>query len=294
MHRILYRGRNLVLPLALFTVFALGAACSAAAPVTSTLASNDGVIVPPQTNNSSVVAEPLTNQARASDLSLQAATGAGSDGAEQIAVSGRASKFVPPNIATINGIIEVRASSVASAVSQLNTRVNSVINALKASGLTEDDIRSPGFSIREDASYDYQTGERTRNGFIVSQSVIATVRDIDNTSSILDELVRVGDDLLRLNDVRFSVENVADIEDELRTEAIRDAKRKAEVYATALGITVGRPLLIYEGGQVYINNNVTVRALSEDFANASASAPSIIVSGDIQLNISVGVSFAIE
>ena len=48
--------------------------------------------------------------------------------------------------------------------------------------------------------------------------------------------------------INFSVSQASKLLDEAREQAIADARRKAEIYARAAGVTLGAPLSISEGG----------------------------------------------
>jgi uncharacterized protein YggE len=50
--------------------------------------------------------------------------------------------------------------------------------------------------------------------------------------------------------IRFGVQEPTQLLDEARTKAMIDARRKAEIYANAAGVKLGRPLSVQEVGAV--------------------------------------------
>jgi uncharacterized protein YggE len=76
--------------------------------------------------------------------------------------------------------------------------------------------------------------------------------------------------------------------DDARTNAIADARRKAEIYAKAAGVTLGEPLSISEEGAAA----PVFRAGKMAVGGMAAAAP--VAQGEETLSISVGVSWAIK
>ncbi len=63
---------------------------------------------------------------------------------------------------------------------------------------------------------------------------------------MIDTLVGAGAN--DIGGINFSVSNASKLLDEAREQAIADARRKAEIYAKAAGVTLGAPLSISEEG----------------------------------------------
>jgi uncharacterized protein len=75
--------------------------------------------------------------------------------------------------------------------------------------------------------------------------------------------------------------------DEAREKAVADARRKAEIYAKAAGVTLGTPLSISEGGAPVIP---MFRAKMAPMA--AAATP--IAQGEETLSVSLNVTWAIR
>jgi uncharacterized protein YggE len=74
--------------------------------------------------------------------------------------------------------------------------------------------------------------------------------------------------------------------DEAREQAISDARRKAQIYAKAAGVTLGEPIAISEEGAP------TAIFRSKVAGGMATSAP--VAQGEETLSVSVSVSWAIK
>jgi uncharacterized protein len=76
------------------------------------------------------------------------------------------------------------------------------------------------------------------SGYSVSNQVIVTIREIDKVGDVLDRVVAAG--ATDAGNVSFLVSDASKALDQARGAAIADARRKAEVYAKASGVRLGR------------------------------------------------------
>ena len=72
------------------------------------------------------------------------------------------------------------------------------------------------------------------------------LRDVAKLANVIDTLVGAGAN--DIGGIDFSVSNASKLLDEAREQAVADARRKAEIYAKAAGVTLGAPLGISEEG----------------------------------------------
>ena len=72
------------------------------------------------------------------------------------------------------------------------------------------------------------------------------LRDVTKVASVIDTLVGAGAN--DIGGINFTVSQASKLLDDAREQAIADARRKAEIYAKAAGVTLGAPLSISEGG----------------------------------------------
>ena len=87
-------------------------------------------------------------------------------------------------------------------------------------------------------------GEAKLSGYNVSNQVNVTIRDIAKVGDVLDRLVAAG--VTNVGNIEFLHANPSKILDQAREAAVVDAKRKAEIYAKASDVTLGRVVWITE------------------------------------------------
>jgi uncharacterized protein YggE len=123
------------------------------------------------------------------------------------------------------------------------------------------------------------------SGYSVSNQVNVTIREIGKVGDVLDRVVAAG--ATDAGNVSFLVSDASKALDQAREAAIADARRKAEVYARAAGVTLGRVVSIEE--ESGSSSPVPMRALA-------LPAPSMqmpIAPGENTLRARVTVGFEI-
>ncbi len=164
-----------------------------------------------------------------------------------ISVSGAGEILAEPDIATVNTGVEVQATTVAEARAGAAETAAAVIAALRAGGVEERDIRTTHFSIR--AAYDYR-GETTRLvGYVVSNTVEVTVRNLAGIGELIDAVAAAGGDAVRFDGISFAHETAAALIQQARKLAVEDARAKAGEIADLTGVTLGSVLTVHETGR---------------------------------------------
>jgi uncharacterized protein YggE len=110
------------------------------------------------------------------------------------------------------------------------------------------------------------------------------VRDVTKVANVIDTLVGAGAN--EIGGINFMVSQASKLLDEAREQAVADARRKAEIYAKAAGVTLGAPLGISEEGSP---GPVPFRKMA---AGMAVSAP--VAQGEETLQVTVSVSWAIK
>ena len=215
-----------------------------------------------------------------------------------IAVSGRGTVAVDPDIAILSLRVEARETTVSEARQVAATAMESARAALTGAGVAEDDIVTWNFSIqpqftfveRDSALGKY--GESVIIGYIVSNSVEVTIRDLDNVGTVIDEVSEAAGDEVRINGISFGLDDPALYGDTARDLAARDAHGKAELYARILGVELGPVVFLQEtGGTSPVAVPAPMMAFTEH--SVRSFAPTQISSGDVDVTASVSAVFAI-
>ena len=113
------------------------------------------------------------------------------------------------------------------------------------------------------------------------------IRDVGKVAGVIDTLVGAGAN--DIGNVFFEVSQASKLLDEAREKAVADARRKAEIYAKAAGVTLGVPLSISEEGAP----QPVYRAKMMQGAPMAA-APTPIAQGEETLSVSVSVTWGIK
>jgi uncharacterized protein len=200
-----------------------------------------------------------------------------------ISVTGEATVSVPPDLAEIDGGVTSEAKTAREASEANNAAMGKVLQALKGAGIEEKDIRTSRLSLQPQSAPN-RSGPSAIAGYRASNRVTVRVRDVTKVASVIDTLVGAGAN--EIGGINFVVSQASKLLDEARERAVADARRKAEIYARAAGVTLGAPLSISEEGN---SAPVPYRRMA---AGMAASAP--VAQGEETLQVTVSVSWAIK
>ena len=202
-----------------------------------------------------------------------------------ISVTGEASVSVPPDQAQIDAGVSSDAKTAREASDANNAATGKVLLALKGAGIDEKDYQTSRLSLQPQYATSSKTAERPAVvSFRASNRVTIKIRDVTKVASVIDVLVGAGAN--EIGGINFSVTQASKVLDEAREQAIADARRKAQIYAKAAGVTLGEPIAIAEEG------GFTPVFRSKVAGGMAASAP--VAQGEETLSVSVHVSWAIK
>ena len=210
--------------------------------------------------------------------------------------SGTGEVTVSPDVATLRLGVEAQETTVAEAQTQASEAMARIKAALADSGVAENDIQTEYFNIRQRTRWDEPTGEEIVTGYRVTNTITAKVRDIDEVGAIIDSVVVAGGDLIRVDDISFSVDDPSVYYGEAREKAMDDARTKAEQLAELAGVSLGQPTYISEGAVSPIYQSVYYEyAAGMSSAPMPAPAPvePSISPGELKISLSVQVAYGI-
>jgi uncharacterized protein YggE len=199
-----------------------------------------------------------------------------------ISVTGEATISVPPDQAQVEAGVTSDGKTAREASEANNVTMGKVLLALKTAGIDGTDIQTSRLSLQPQSA-----PNRSANavaGYRASNQVTVRVRDITKVASTIDLLVGAGAN--DIGGINFVVSQTSKLLDDAREQAVADARRKAEIYAKAAGVTLGPPLSIAEEG-----------APAPVFRGKMALAPMAatpVAQGEQTLSVNVSVSWAIK
>jgi uncharacterized protein YggE len=201
-----------------------------------------------------------------------------------ISVTGEARISVAPDMARIDAGVISEARTAREASDANNAAMGKVLLALKGAGIDEKDYQTSRLSLQPQNSPSRPGVPPTIVGYRASNRVTINLHEVGKLANVIDTLVGAGaNDIAGIN---FVVSQTSKLLDEAREQAIVDARRKAEIYARAAGVTLGAPLSIVEAG---MPAPITFRRMA---AGAAEATP--IALGEEMLQVTVSVSWAIK
>lgn len=202
-----------------------------------------------------------------------------------IRVTGIGQAVAAPDTAELSAGVTSEAATAAEAVRANGAAMATVLAALEAAGIPKQQVQTSGFSVFPTFADLAEPAARPRIvGYRVSNQVSVRVVGVEKVGGVLDQLVAAGAN--EVSGVSFSIGEPTPLLDEARRRALADARRKAEVYAAASGVRLGRLLAIEEVGSG--GPAPMPRARME----AAAAVP--IAPGQVELGVSVIATYAIE
>ncbi|UPK04322.1 SIMPL domain-containing protein [Bradyrhizobium sp. 170] len=203
-----------------------------------------------------------------------------------ISVTGEANVSVAPDQAQIDGGVTSDAKTAREASDANNAAMGKVLLALKGAGIEEKDYQTSRLSLQPQFATPSKAAERATGivSFRASNRVTVRIRDVTKVANVIDVLVGAGAN--EIGGINFTVTQASKFLDEAREKAIADARRKAEIYAKAAGVTLGEPISISEEGAPVPLYRGKVAA------PMAAGAP--VAQGEETLSVTVSVSWAIK
>jgi len=201
-----------------------------------------------------------------------------------VSVTGEATVSVPPDLAQVDGGVSSDAKTAREAFEANNAAMGKVLLVLKGAGFEEKDIQTSRLSLQPQSAPSRSGGPSTIVGYRASNRVTVRVRDLAKLASVIDMLVGAGAN--DIGGIGFSVSNASKLLDEARERAVADARRKAEIYAKATGVTLGAPVSISEESSP---GPMPYRRMA---AGMPVSAP--VAQGEETLQVTVSVSWGIK
>lgn len=180
------------------------------------------------------------------------------------------------------GVSSIGATSEA-ATEANNQKINAVVTALKALGVSEADMQTRQMSV---GRIGYGPN---RNRFEASNTITVRVRDVSKAGAAIQAATRAGANVLSGPDLRVSDPETAN--KGAYAAAYKAARGRADAYAEAAGLKVVRVLVIRDGGGVP-QPPMPMAYESADMV-AQRAAPPPVFAGSDRSQVSVSVDFAL-
>jgi uncharacterized protein len=159
---------------------------------------------------------------------------------DHVSVLGVGEVEATPDIVTVGFGVRVTRTSVGEALDDRARAATRLIDSLKAHGVEAKDLQTTDVSLyRRHKRHDPTTY------YVASESVQATIRDLDSAGSVIDAAA-TSSSHVEVGGMQFDIDDDAALITEARDNAYGDAKQKAQQYADLTGRTLGRVEVVSE------------------------------------------------
>lgn len=164
----------------------------------------------------------------------------------EIVVHGQGSVEQAPDMATITLGSQFAAKQADDALDQVSEATAEVLATLAELGVEAKDVQTSGLYLNPvwDDSYNRHGGRNIR-GYSAGNTVHIRVRDLEKLGELLDQVVEDGANTF--NGLSFGLQDATDAKNEARRRAVVDARAKAELYAEATGVALGKIVELTDG-----------------------------------------------
>ena len=217
-------------------------------------------------------------------------------------VTGTGEVTVTPDIAILQVGVEAQETTVAGAMARASEAMGKVGISLTSSNIESKDIQTQYFTIRQRTRWDDLTDEEVVTGYIVTNKMTVKIRVLPvesytldyKASTIIDAVVKAGGDLIRIDDLSFSVEDPSVHYDEAREKATADAKAKAGKLARQMGVSLSEPTFVSESSYMPSNYGVVTYGMEGIPVQVPAPAPPPTSTGEMKITLTVQVAYSID
>lgn len=204
-----------------------------------------------------------------------------------ITTQGSSRVTAAPTIAYVSIGVTTFNKNATAAQSENAVKMDRVYKALASLGIKKDKIKTVNYNISP--RYDYKNNVATLAGYNVINSISATVTDLKKVSDVLDMTVKEG--VNQSNSISFGVtdEERDRLYLQALSQAVVNAKEKANTIAAAAGIAISKPANIIEGSSAHFAQP-NYRAM-DMVKMAAEAAPTPISEGELMIEANVTVIY---
>jgi uncharacterized protein YggE len=222
---------------------------------------------------------------------LRPANGGASDGslalmagATRVVVSGDALVQARPDTAMISVAVVTQAQSALAAQQENARRSEAMVRALKAAAGAGAEVGTSGYSLQP--QYTYRENQQPLiRGYEARNTVTVTLGDLTKVGPVIDAATAAGAN--NIDNLSFTLRRDEPARDEALAAATREALRKAQVMAQALGGRVGRILEVQEASAGRPVPIYDVRAMRGGIASEAMQAKTPVEIGTLDIRAQV-------
>jgi uncharacterized protein len=194
-----------------------------------------------------------------------------------------------PDRAWVTIAAETRGRTAQDAQRMNTDAMTAVVEKIKASGIPADAIQTAGYNLQPE--FDYANGKQTLRGYVARNQVHVRIDALAKTGEVIAAAVGIG--ATNVSGVRFDLKDRDSVERQALTQAVRDARRRADAAASGAGVQIDRIVRIEEQRDM----GDIVRPMRMDMAMMKAEAGQAAVpieAGEIEVRARVTMTVSIR
>lgn len=203
-------------------------------------------------------------------------------------VTGSATTQTKPDKVTVSLGVETTNAKAKTALAANSELMNKIMNALKIAGVSENETSTSSFTITPNRDYTIDKDLGKLVGFTVSNSIQIDSYNVNDSSEWIDISVASGAN--NVNNIYFTVSDkkLEGIKNELLKEAIGNAREKADIAASALGLEItGIKTINIDQATPFLTGPMPYGVESLKSDAASLATPIIAGEQDISMTVSI-------
>ena len=212
-----------------------------------------------------------------------------------LSVTGIASMKIKPDRATVSFYVETANATASSALMSNSEVVNKLLNVLKEAGVQQNETTTSSFIITPNYNYSESGTIGNITGYTRTNSIQIESSNISKISTWIDLAVSTGAN--RVDNIYFSVSDkiLNDIKNNLLKDAINNAKSKADIAASILGLKViGVRSINLDGFELpppILQPYLSQKSLAAGAESSIASTP--IITGEQEVTTQISIVFSL-
>jgi uncharacterized protein len=208
-----------------------------------------------------------------------------------VSVTATGTAYGEPDEVSFDAGVSALNADVQVATARVNGRVSSLLDALRAAGVADEDIRTSSFTIYPEPAYG-PNGVIREMRYRVANTLHVTVRDTAQLGALLGSSIEAGAN--EVSNVVYTFADRSALERQAREEAMANAREKAEQLAQFGGAELGEVRRIIEGGNRAdpFADDIVALASGADMESARFDVP--VSSGQLAVTVAVRVTFGLE
>jgi uncharacterized protein len=170
-------------------------------------------------------------------LSAQSSTPGSAAPVPSLVTSGQGEAKVTPDRVSVLVNVQTRAATAAAAATTNAQRTKAVLDALGRLGLPKEQLSTEGYSAYPEMNYDRDGGTPRVTGYVVTNSVRAESKRVEQAGPIIDAALGAGANLI--NSLSFYASSIDEPRRQAIALAVASARADAEAMAQAAGGRLG-------------------------------------------------------